>query len=282
MAFWLKSNSIQEVSLEGSNLEAMELKLSSEFASNIEYLPETGSTNTDLLALATTNPEIWTDFSVLLTDNQTAGRGRLDRQWEAKPGFGLAVSVLLRPKTFGIESFGWLPLLAGLAMNNAVASLIEDSPVSLKWPNDVLVAGEKISGLLAEVLPNGKGVIIGAGLNLLQSKEDLPIPNATSLALHGVTSFELDDVLVRYLASFRNLYEDFCLAHGDAESSGLRKAVQDASSTIGSTVRVLLPAGSEFSGKAVGLDVSGRLLVALSDPLEIRAVAAGDIQHLRQ
>jgi BirA family biotin operon repressor/biotin-[acetyl-CoA-carboxylase] ligase len=282
MAFWLKSNSIQEVSVGGSNLEAMELKLSSEFASKIEYLPVTGSTNTDLLALATTNPEIWTDFSVLLTDNQTAGRGRLDRQWEAKPGAGLAVSVLLRPKTFGMESFGWLPLLAGLAINNAVSSLIEDAPVSLKWPNDVLVGGEKISGLLAEVLPDGKGVIIGAGLNLKQTKQDLPIPNATSLALHGVENFELDDILVRYLAAFRNLYEDFCLSEGDPESSGLRKAVQDASSTIGSTVRVLLPDGSEFSGKAVGLDVSGRLLVALSDPLEIRAVAAGDIQHLRQ
>jgi BirA family biotin operon repressor/biotin-[acetyl-CoA-carboxylase] ligase len=192
------------------------------------------------------------------------------------------VSVLLRPKGLGIENFGWLPLLAGLAMTNAVASLIEDSPVSLKWPNDVLVAGEKISGLLAEVLPDGKGVIIGAGLNLSQTKDELPIATATSLALHGVRNFELDDILVRYLAAFRNMYQDFSASKGDPESSGLRKAVQDASSTIGSAVRVLLPDGSEFSGKAVGLDVSGRLLVALSDPLEIRAVAAGDIQHLRQ
>jgi BirA family biotin operon repressor/biotin-[acetyl-CoA-carboxylase] ligase len=146
----------------------------------------------------------------------------------------------------------------------------------------VLVAGEKISGLLAEVLPDGKGVIIGAGLNLLQSKDELPIPTATSLALHGVKNFELDDILVRYLSAFRNIYEEFCQSNGDPDSSGVRKAVQDASSTIGSTVRVLLPDGSEFSGKAVGLDVNGRLLVALSDPLEIRAVAAGDIQHLRQ
>jgi len=136
--------------------------------------------------------------------------------------------------------------------------------------------------LLAEVLPDGKGVIIGAGLNLSQTKQELPIPNATSLALHSVTGFELDDVLVRYLASFRSLYEDFVLSKGDPESSGLRQSVQQASSTIGSSVRVLLPDGSEFSGKAVGLDASGRLLVALSDPLEIRAVAAGDIQHLRQ
>ena len=277
-----QSNSIQDVSVGGSNLEPMELKLSSEFASRIVFLPVTGSTNTDLLTFAVKEPDLWGDFSVLLTDNQIAGRGRLDRQWEAKAGAGLAVSVLLRPTRFGLESFGWLPLLAGLAMNNAVSSLIEEANVSLKWPNDVLVNGEKISGLLAEVLPDGKGVVVGAGLNLLQSKDELPIPNATSLKLHGVTNFKLDDILVRYLASFRRLYEEFSDAGGDPELSGLRNGVQEASSSIGADVRVLLPDGTEFSGKGVGLDNTGRLLVAMSDPLEIRAVAAGDIQHLRQ
>jgi BirA family biotin operon repressor/biotin-[acetyl-CoA-carboxylase] ligase len=261
---------------------AMELKLSSEFASRIEYLPETGSTNSDLLAFAVSEPQQWPDFSVLVTDNQIAGRGRLDREWLAKPGAGLAVSVLLRPTKFGLENFGWLPLLAGLAMKNAAASLIENSAVTLKWPNDVLVTGEKIAGLLAEVLPDGDGVVIGAGLNLSQSKEELPIPNATSLKLHGVTNFNLDDVLVRYLASFRRLYEELSDASGNAELSGLFNSVQEACSSIGSNVKVMLPDGSEFSGKGVGLDSTGRLLVAMSDPLEIRAVAAGDIQHLRQ
>jgi len=260
----------------------MELHASAQFASRLEYLPETGSTNTDLLALAVKSPELWTDFSVLLTDNQTAGRGRLDRQWVAQPGAALAVSVLLRPTEFGIESFGWLPLLAGLAMQRAVASLVDDAEVSLKWPNDVLVAGEKISGLLAEVLPDGKGVVIGAGLNLTQTKAELPIENATSLKLHRVTGFELDDVLVRYLASFKRLYEEFSDAKGDAEVSGLHEAILNASSTIGSKVLVMLPDGSDFSGTGAGLDYDGRLLVALSDPVEIRAVAAGDIKHLRQ
>jgi len=260
----------------------MELHASAQFASRLEYLPETGSTNTDLLALAVKSPELWTDFSVLLTENQTAGRGRLDRQWVAQPGAALAVSVLLRPTEFGIESFGWLPLLAGLAMQRAVASLVDDAEVSLKWPNDVLVAGEKISGLLAEVLPDGKGVVIGAGLNLTQTKAELPIENATSLKLHRVTGFELDDVLVRYLASFKRLYEEFSDAKGSAEESGLHEAILNASSTIGSKVLVMLPDGSDFSGTGAGLDNDGRLLVALSDPVEIRAVAAGDIKHLRQ
>jgi len=260
----------------------MELHASSQFASRLEYLPETGSTNTDLLAFALKSPKLWGDFSVLLTENQTAGRGRLDRQWVAQPGSALAVSVLLRPAAFGIEKFGWLPLLAGLAMQRAVASLVDDAEVSLKWPNDVLVAGEKISGLLAEVLPDGKGVVIGAGLNLTQTKEELPIESATSLKLHRVTGFELDDVLVRYLASFKRLYEEFSDAKGDAEESGLHEAILNASSTIGSKVLVMLPDGSDFSGTGAGLDSDGRLLVVLSDPVEIRAVAAGDIKHLRQ
>ena len=270
------------MSVQGSSLRAMELSLSGEFASRLEYLPETGSTNSDLLAFANNESNAWPDFSVLVTDNQTAGRGRLDREWISKPGSGLAVSVLLKPVEFGIQKFGWLPLIAGLAMHSAVSSLIEDAEVFLKWPNDVLVNGEKISGLLAEVLPDGSGVVIGAGLNLLQDKVDLPIESATSLKLHGVTGFTLDDVLVRYLASLRRLYEEFTASKGDPEISGIHSAILDVCSTIGSRVKVLLPDGSEFEGTGAGLDQDGRLLVALNDPMEIRAVAAGDIQHLRQ
>ncbi len=260
----------------------MELSASREFASKLEYLSEIGSTNTYLLNEARQSAELWSDFSVVVTDNQTAGRGRMDRSWEAKAGASLAVSVLLRPAEYGLEHFGWLPLLAGVAMRNAVASLISDEDVSLKWPNDVLVNGEKISGILAEVLPDGKGVVIGAGLNLLQSKDELPIPTATSLALHGVTGFSLDDVLVRYLAGFMRMYQEFNQAQGDPNLSGLRQTILDVSSTIGREVVVSLPDGTSFTGNAAGLDSDGRLLVAVSNPVEIRAVAAGDIQHLRQ
>lgn len=259
----------------------MELTASNEFASRIEYLPEIGSTNTYLLEQAV-NQGDWPDFSVVVTDNQTAGRGRLDRIWQAKPGKALAVSVLIRPESFGIQSFGWLPLAAGLAMRNAVASLIADAEVSVKWPNDVLVNGEKISGILAEILPSGKAVVIGAGLNLTQTKEELPIPTATSLALHGVSGFSLDDILVRYLAGLKRIYEEISDQSGDAESSLLKEELVAVSSTIGSAVSVQLPDGSSFEGKAIGLDNQGRLLIAMENPTELRAVAAGDIQHLRQ
>lgn len=259
---------------------AMDLSASQEFASRIQYLEEIGSTNTYLLEQA--KDLSWPDFSVVVTDNQTSGRGRLDRSWEAKKGKALAVSILLRPVEFGIDKYSWFPLLAGVAMHKAVSSLLDDADVGLKWPNDVQVAGEKISGILAEVTEAGNAVVVGAGLNLLQSKAELPIPNATSLALQGVSGFSLDDVLVRYLAAFKNLYLDFSAAQGDATESGLLQEVIEASSTIGKQVEVSLPDKTKFTGNAAGIDADGRLLVAVSEPTEIRAVAAGDIEHLRQ
>jgi len=268
------------VSVGGSNLKAMELSASKEFASKLEYLPEIGSTNTFLLEAA--QSLAWPDFSVVVTDNQTAGRGRMDRTWVAQPGKAVAVSVLLRPNGVSLEQYGWFPLLAGLAMRNAVASLIDEEVVKLKWPNDVLVAGEKISGVLSELLPDGKSVVVGAGLNLTQSKEELPIVNATSLKLHGVSGFTLDDILVRYLASLKRLYESFLDSSADASASGLLDEVLVASGTVGREVQVILPDDSSFVGHAAGIDPQGRLLVAMTNPAEIRAVAAGDIQHLRQ
>ncbi len=267
------------MSVGGVSLKVMDLSASQEFTPRLEYLPEIGSTNTYLLELA--NSFDVPDFSVVVTDNQTAGRGRMDRVWEADKGKALAVSVYLKPENISIEAFSWFPLLSGIAMQKAVSSLIPVG-VSLKWPNDVLVNGEKISGILAELLPDGKSVVVGAGLNLTQEKAELPIPTATSLVLQGVTGFSLDDVLVRYLAALKNLYLDFCEAGGDPESSGLLDQVLAVSSTVGREVEVMLPDGSVFSGHAAGLDNQGRLLVALSNPVEIRAVAAGDIKHLRQ
>jgi len=258
----------------------MDLSSSQEFASRLQYLEEIGSTNTYLLEQA--EDLSWPDFSVVVTDNQTSGRGRLDRSWEAAKGKALAVSILLRPVEFGIDKYSCFPLLAGVAMFKTVHSLLDDAEVGLKWPNDVQVAGEKISGILAEVTPDGKAVVVGAGLNLLQSKAELPIPNATSLALQGLSGFSLDDVLVRYLAAFKNLYIDFSANKGDANASGLLEQVIEVSSTIGKQVEVSLPDKTKFIGNAVGIDAEGRLLVAVAEPTEIRAVAAGDIEHLRQ
>ncbi len=258
----------------------MHLPLSRAIAAHLDLLPEIGSTNAELVARASAGNE--PDFSVVATTNQTAGRGRLGRQWVAPPGATVAGSVLRSPGRAPLERLGWVPLLAGLAMTRAVDSLVDTAEVSLKWPNDVQVDGLKVSGLLAELVPSADAVVVGAGLNLTMTAEQLPVPTATSLVLAGVSPRNLLDLaLSRYLGELRVLWERFVASGLDAHSSGLRDAVTKACSTIGRNVRVELPGGKELFGLAEGVDEVGRLLVRSLADASLQPVAAGDVTHLR-
>ncbi len=256
----------------------MHLPLSSAVAPGLELLPEVGSTNAELARRA--SAESLADFTVIATTNQTAGKGRLGREWIAPPGTTFAVSVLLAPGESQLERLGWLPLLAGLAMTRAVASLVTGHTVALKWPNDVQIDGLKVSGLLAEFVPSARAVVIGAGLNLTMTRDQLPTETSTSLTLNGVDEAGLVDVaLSSYLAELKALYATYTASGLDASASGLHAAVSSACSTIGQRVRVKLPGGDDLHGTAEGLDELGRLLVRTDARLE--AVAAGDVTHVR-
>ncbi|GAB3608511.1 hypothetical protein GCM10027414_06360 [Humibacter ginsengiterrae] len=189
----------------------------------------------------------------------------------------LAASVLVRPGRDGIavESVAWLPLLSGLAMTEALRSL--GAGAELKWPNDVLIRGRKVCGILVEAL-SPDAVVIGSGVNLSIAPEDLPVPSATSLQIEN-TLVDADTVLAAYLKSLRARYEHFVSSGGDAVVSGLRARVAAVCSTIGRTVRVELPAGDALTGVAEELDDSGRLVVEASG--RRTAVSAGDVTHLR-
>jgi BirA family transcriptional regulator, biotin operon repressor / biotin---[acetyl-CoA-carboxylase] ligase len=264
----------------------MELPLSAAEAAELVVLPEIGSTNDELAARASAGsvPE----FSVLVTANQTAGRGRLGRVWVAPPDTGIAISVLLRPVLpSGIpldrSHFGWLPLIAGVAMARAVQSVVP-VPAALKWPNDVQLAGLKVSGLLAELLPSGEAVVIGAGVNLSLQADELPTQTATSLAIAGATQTgdELaDTVLSTYLRSLRELLAAFIFANADPVASGILASLTKLCTTLGRRVRVQLPSGDDLIGEATGIDATGRLLVRRSPDAPVEAVAAGDVTHLR-
>lgn len=259
----------------------MDFPQSSRIAAHFEFVPETGSTNADLIANAANTD----DFSVLVAGFQSAGRGRAGRDWVAPAGSSLFVSVLLKPAGVPATNFSWLPLLAGLAMTKTVASLVPDVQVGLKWPNDVLVGDKKISGVLSELVGDLTGVVIGAGLNVRQNQAELPIENATSLHLSGAQSLELDDILAIYLENLRGLYKPWVASGGNAVESGLRNQVIDACLTLdrdgNNRVRVILPGEKELLGVAVGIDDTGRLIVQPDGQSEVIAVAAGDIVHLR-
>ena len=140
----------------------------------VRVVEETGSTNADLLAKARSGAG---EGLVLVAEAQTSGRGRMGRRWISPPRRALTFSVLLRPAV-PAGLLGWAPLLAGVA----VASALERTAgvdARLKWPNDVLVDGAKIAGILAERW--GNAVVIGTGINVLQQRGELPVPTATSL-----------------------------------------------------------------------------------------------------
>jgi BirA family biotin operon repressor/biotin-[acetyl-CoA-carboxylase] ligase len=212
---------------------------------------------------------------VVVAESQTAGRGRRDRSWTTPPRAGLTFSVLLRP-SFAASGWGWLPLLAGLAMATPLTTLSE-LDVRLKWPNDMLVGERKLGGILTEVV--GTAVVVGIGLNVSLRDDELPVPTATSLAIEGSAVVDRDPVLRAVLREFDRRYVDLSHASGDADACGLAAGYRAACATLGRDVRVELPGSRALDGTAVDVDADGRLVLDVAG--DRQTVAAGDVVHIR-
>jgi len=263
----------------------------------------TGSTNADLLARAAGGAAAGgaveggaaaggaVEGTVLAAEEQQAGRGRLGRAWVSPPRAALTFSLLLRPGGIPPARRGWLPLLAGVAVAAAVRA-VTAVDAQLKWPNDILAGPAKLGGILAEAA--GDAVVVGIGLNVSTEAAELPPPGpgalpATSLLLSSPAAVPptREALLSEILAGVERWYQAWRQDGGDPERSGLRATYLGLCGTIGRAVRVELPAGQGFSGLAVGVDPDGRLLVRASSPSgssssgSVRAVAAGDVVHLR-
>ena len=259
----------------------------------VVVVDSTGSTNADLLRSVTVEPEEWPDLSVLTAEYQTAARGRLDRRWEAPPLSSVSVSLVLRPanaegRPLPTHTYSWLSLLGALALRETLRETA-GIPAELKWPNDVLVRGRKIAGILAQLGPMGDGsappVILGTGLNVTLTTSELPVPTATSVALEESLTVDRTVLLKSYLAHFAVLYRSFCNADGDpaagiAAGPSLHKRVESVMVTLGKQVRAQLPGDHEIIGHASRLDEYGSLLVVDNDRRE-HVVTAGDVVHLR-
>ena len=234
----------------------------------VEVVASTGSTNADLMArLAAGAPQ----GLVRLAEHQDGGRARFDRVWVDVPGTAVAVSSLVRPSQ-PVEMWGWLSLLTGMAVVRGLrqACGADASRIGLKWPNDVLVDGAKICGILAE--GDGLGAVLGWGLNVAMSRDELPVASATSLALAGLTTDKT--VLVAAVLKALDDYYKLWDSGGDVKAAYL-----GVSSTIGHEVRVM-QADGVAEGKAVGVDDTGALLVDLPQR-GVTAFTAGDVVHLR-
>jgi BirA family transcriptional regulator, biotin operon repressor / biotin---[acetyl-CoA-carboxylase] ligase len=242
----------------------------------VEVRERTGSTNADVAGAARAGTP---EGLVIVAEQQTAGRGRLDRRWESPPRAGLAVSVLLRPAVPAAR-LGWLPLLAGVALVETVRRLAEVDAV-LKWPNDLLVDERKCAGILAEAVPEPTpAIVLGVGLNVSMSEEELPRPDATSLLLAGAAHTDRDPLVRALLRELADWYRRWSDLGGDPDRSGLRDGYRLYCGTLGRRVDVALPGGGTLSGTASDVDSEGRLVVTGADGC-LTAVAAGDIVHLR-
>lgn len=210
---------------------------------------------------------------VIVAEQQTAGRGRLGREWVSPPGAGLMISVVVRPDV-PTEHWTWLPLIAGLSTVRALRSCAGVT-ATLKWPNDVLVAGRKAGGLLAEVVDSA--VVLGIGLNVTTTRAELPGDDATSLALESGAAPDRGGLLLALLDALGRDYAQWLADAGDAAS--VLAAYRASCDTIGRDVRVVMPTGAPLLGRAVDVDAHGRLLVRTED--DIIPVSAGDVVHVR-
>jgi len=243
----------------------------------IDVVAETGSTNADLIARATAGEDI--DGAVLIAEHQTAGRGRNGRSWSAVPRAQVTMSVGVSTDGIPAAAWGWIPLVAGLAVLEAIAAAT-GVDAGLKWPNDVLArppAHGKLAGILAEVAAPAPAVVIGIGLNVSLRAEELPDPGATSLAMLGGRPTDRRDLIVALLDGLERRIAGLRVARG--ADAALIAEYTAHSLTIGARVRATLPGDREIIGDARYVDDQGRLSIDTGG--ETAVVSAGDIVHLR-
>ena len=246
------------------------------FGQTLHVYDRIESTNTTALALAEQGAP---EGTVILADSQTQGRGRMGRHWISPPNRNLYVSIILRPDGDPQRIGLW-----SLAAAVAVARTIEQAttlPARLKWPNDILIHGKKVSGLLLEsAIRNGrfKYLVLGVGLNVNLTRDVLPDSLRNSVtSLREELGRELDrtEILQRLLEQLENQHQSF----RTEPPRKVLEAYRALSETLGRPVTVLDHAG-EWTGEAVGLTPEGALILRRDDQKEI-ILRSEDVVHVR-
>lgn len=234
-------------------------------------MAETTSTNADVAAEARDRAA---EGLVITAEHQSSGRGRLDRQWESPPRAGVLVSALLRPP---VAASAWplLPLLTGLAVVEAVIS-VGRLDARVKWPNDVMVGGRKLAGILCERVDDA--VVVGVGLNVSLTADELPIETATSLAIEGGIT-DREPLLKELLRSLARRYLAWCDTAGAPGS--VLPAYRERCETIDRDIMLALPGGQTVTGVATAIDDEGSLVVLDNATGRTRSWLVGDVTHVR-
>jgi BirA family biotin operon repressor/biotin-[acetyl-CoA-carboxylase] ligase len=275
-AIWKHVEALREAGFEiDSNDSGYELQSVPEFGGlavslglgapyEIEFHEQIGSTNEQARELADDGRE----NVVVLADEQTGGRGRLDRTWSSPPG-GVWLSILLRPDVPPTQA-PLFTLAAAVATTRAVRNLGVDA--SIKWPNDVLVGDSKLAGILTEMEGEADRVswlIVGIGINANVDAEDLTADGPVTSLREEAGDVERRALVQDLLTEFHSLRDDL---------GKILPAWRDLSATLGREVRVDT-AGETIEGEAVDVTFPGTLVV--ETPNGTREVSAGDCEHLR-
>ncbi len=253
--------------------ELQNLRRGKRIGGQVEYFPEIDSTNRKARELAGKGAP---EGTVVLADAQTGGRGRLGRSWHSPPGSNLYASLVLRPDT-PAQTAPQITLMAGVAV---ARGLIRASGVEarLKWPNDVVIQGKKVAGILSEGEGEGSRVrlvILGMGVNINWLKKDMPAEiREIATSLQAETGRENSRAAVA-AEIFQELEETYDSFRGEGFSPRLRGEWNRLSAINGKGV-TLRAGEEEISGEALGLDVDGALLL-LDERGTRRRFIAGDV-----
>ena len=202
---------------------------------------------------------------VIVANYQSAGRGRLDRTFLAPPSTALLFSIFLAPQR-SREDWGFIPLLAGFSVANTLRKVNAD--ILIKWPNDLLINEKKVGGIISTAV--GQGVIIGIGVNVSTTIAELPVENATSLSLAGVSKLDRNFLLPLLLNSFEKDFTQWDQGESFLDLYSALSATQDREITITG------PSEITIQSRAVSFDEQGRLHLA-----DGQIVTVGDVIHLR-
>lgn len=254
----------------------------------IELRDQIGSTNREAVSLAQAGVEHGT---VVLADSQSEGRGRLSRLWFSPPGVNLYCSIVIRkviPADSLSEWLSWLPLTAASAAAEAIETVAATS-VAVKWPNDLLITGRKVGGILCESGTNtrsGPFQVIGIGLNINGERSDFPdeLRETATTIRHEAGSFiDRNRLLAQLLYELEGCLDEYTQRGFER----LAVAYGRRCSTIGKTVKATLADGKELVGLAEAIGKDGSLTLvqrAMSDEeqvLKVQQLRAADIVHLR-
>ena len=250
--------------------ELIPLLKNSKLCKEIYYKDEIDSTNEFAKGLAR---EGAVHGTLIIADTQTEGKGRLGRTWVSPPKTGIWLSLILRPE-IKPQYAGQLTLLGGLSMCEAIRN-VTGMEAYIKWPNDVVINGRKVCGILTEMnaeIERVNHIVLGVGVNVNQITFGKDLPYATSLSIEGNTTYRRSIIVKEFIDIFESIYDSYKLSESLKE---FLPRYESKCITLHKEVKII-EGGKEIRAIAKRIDENGNLIVLLADGSE-KQVYAGEV-----